>query len=231
MTKIKICGLKREEDIQYVNEVKPDYVGFVFANSKRRVTLDKAKELIALLDNSIKTIGVFVDEEIEKALEFGEKLNLHGFQFHGNEGAEYIKNFQNFTVWKAMSIKVDLENGAYEIDKYKEQLNRYKDYSIESIVLDSSVKGAEGGTGVSFDWEVVPKLNISKKLILAGGLNISNVQEAIKMVKPYAVDVSSGVETNGVKDYNKIKKFVEKVRNILWMEDLESSVDNTHQKL
>ena len=79
--------------------------------------------------------------------------------------------------------------------------------------MDSSVKGVEGGTGVSFNWEVIPKLNINKKLILAGGLNVDNVAEAIEKVKPYAVDVSSGVETDGIKDFEKIKKFIEKVRN------------------
>lgn len=87
-------------------------------------------------------------------------------------------------------------------------------YNIEAVVLDSSVKGAEGGTGISFDWNVISKLNIEKKLILAGGLNADNVIEAINKVNPFVVDVSSGVETEGVKDFNKIKTFIEKVRNI-----------------
>jgi phosphoribosylanthranilate isomerase len=91
------------------------------------------------------------------------------------------------------------------------ELNRY---SIDAVVLDSSVKGIVGGTGESFNWKLIPKINIEKKLILAGGLNQDNVDEAIRMAKPYAVDISSGVETDGVKDFNKIKKFIEKVRSI-----------------
>ena len=213
MTKVKICGLLRVEDINYVNEVLPDYVGFIFAKSRRQVKLDEAAKLINLLDKSIKTVGVFVDEEVDKVKEIAEKLSLNILQFHGKEDETYINQFNGFSTWKSVAIKVDLNKETYNREKYQKVLDSCNKYNIEGILLDSSVKGAEGGTGVSFDWSLIPKLNINKKLILAGGLNPSNVRDAIDRVKPYAVDVSSGVETDGFKDFNKIKKFMEKVRN------------------
>lgn len=238
MTKIKICGLKRLQDIEYVNELLPDYVGFVFAKSKRQVDMEKAEELIYKLNNSIKTVGVFVDEDIKKVKNIAENLKLDVLQFHGKEDEEYFSQLKEFQLWKSVSIKVDLtqtkaarkpkeidlldshkingENNSdfYNLEEYQKDLDKLNKYNIEAVVLDSSVKGAEGGTGVSFDWKVISKLNIGKKLILAGGLNTDNVTEAVNKVKPFAVDVSSGVETEGVKDFNKIKTFIEKVRNI-----------------
>lgn len=215
MTKVKICGLFREEDIEYVNELLPDYVGFVFANSRRQVSPKKAEHLIKKLNKNIKTVGVFVNEDILKVNDIGNKLHLDVLQFHGKEDKEYIDNFQEFICWKAMSIKVAAEDKNFsQLDIYNEEINRKNKYNIEAMVLDSSVKGTEGGTGINFDWNIIPRMNINKKLILAGGLNINNLEEALKKVKPYAVDVSSGVETEGVKDFNKIKRFIEKVRNI-----------------
>ncbi|AGK98280.1 phosphoribosylanthranilate isomerase [Clostridium pasteurianum] len=240
MTKIKICGLKRLQDIEYVNELLPDYVGFVFAKSKRQVHMEKAEELISKLNTGIKTVGVFVNEDIKKVKEIAENLKLDVLQFHGCEDKEYFLELDRFTLWKSVSIeaeiskdkavsnygKVDLINNSeyhsnskgafykYKIDEYQSNLDGINKYNIEAVVLDSSVKGTEGGTGISFDWNVISKLNIEKNLILAGGLNTDNVIEAINKVKPFAVDVSSGVETDGVKDFNKIKTFIEKVRNI-----------------
>lgn len=215
MTKVKICGLSREEDIEYVNELLPDYVGFIFAKSRRQVTLDKAEILVKKLNKNIKTVGVFVNEDALKVRDIAEKLELNVLQFHGNETKEYIENFTEFECWKTMSIKVDLTKKDYcDLDKYQSEIDIKNKYNIEAILLDSSIKGAEGGTGINFDWSIIPKLNICKRLILAGGLTQNNVQEAVQKVKPYAVDISSGVETDGVKDFNKIKRFIEKVRNI-----------------
>lgn len=238
MTKVKICGLKRLEDIEYVNELLPDYVGFVFAKSKRQVTMEKAKKLIDKLNKNIKTVGVFVDEDINKVKEIAENLKLDVLQFHGKEDEEYFSYLKEFELWKSVSIKVDLaqpktatqeENGDlldvhkinhensndfYNLKEYQKDLDKLNKYNIEAVLLDSSVKGVQGGTGVSFDWQVISKLNINKNLILAGGLNPNNVCEAVDIVKPFAIDVSSGVETEGVKDFNKIKTFIEKVRNI-----------------
>lgn len=220
MTKVKICGLTRKEDIEYVNELLPDYVGFVFAKSKRQVSLDRAKELINLLDKNIKTVGVFQNEDIDKVKNTAEYLNLDIIQLHGTENEEYIKKLYTFKVWKSLSIDAvdSLDNNSLLQDRVKfhqEKLNRLSVYEIEALLVDSSVKGVEGGTGVSFNWDILNGLVFNKKLILAGGLNCENIEKAMEKIKPYAVDVSSGVEENGMKNYNKIKSFIEKVRKMI----------------
>lgn len=220
MTKIKICGLTRKEDIEYVNELLPDYVGFVFAKSKRQVSLDKAKELINLLDKKIQTVGVFQNEEIDKVKYTAEYLKLDIIQLHGNEDGDYVKKLYPFKVWKSLGIDAadSLDSNELLQNKVKfhqENLNKLSSYGIEALLVDSSVKGSKGGTGISFNWNILDKLILNKKLILAGGLNDENIQKAIEKVKPYAVDVSSGVEENGIKDYDKMKSFIEKVRKMI----------------
>lgn len=206
MVKIKICGLKRHEDIQYVNELLPDYIGFVFAKSKRQVDLDKAKILGSQLDKGIKKVGVFVNEDVKQVKKIVKEAYLDVLQFHGDEDERYLSQFNDFTIWKCKSIDISLKN----IDEHV--MDEMNIYPIEGIVLDSSRKGASGGLGQRFNWNLLQRLNIEKKLILAGGLSSENVCEAIEIAKPYAVDISSGVETEGIKDFNKIKKFIEKVR-------------------
>ena len=202
MVKVKICGLRRKEDIEYANELKPDYVGFVFAKSKRQLEVEQALYLIRLLDKEIKTVGVFVNEPVENALKIAQTLNLDVLQFHGDETQDYIDNFKNFTVWKAIRIKD------------KEDLEKTKEFKVNSFVFDTMRKNEYGGTGKTFNWEVLKGIELNVPIILAGGLNENNVEEAIKIVNPYAVDVSSGVETEGYKDFKKIKSFIEKVRGI-----------------
>jgi len=208
MIKIKICGLKRVEDIEYVNELLPDYVGFVFAKSNRHVTLSEASELIGLLDKNIKTVGVFKDEEIENVKYAAGYLKLDIIQLHGNEDGDYIKKLSNFKVWKAAGI----DSEALYLD---ERINRISEYDAEGILLDSSVNGVKGGTGRSFRWAIINNLKSEKKIILAGGINPENIENAIKKVRPYAVDVSSGIEEDGIKSYEKMKKIIEKARNII----------------
>jgi phosphoribosylanthranilate isomerase len=208
MIKIKICGLKRVEDIEYANELLPDYVGFVFAKSRRQVTLCEASELIGLLDKSIKTVGVFKDEEIENVKYVAGYLKLDIIQLHGNEDGNYIKKLSDFKVWKAAGI----DSEAVCLD---ESIKRMYGYEAEGILLDSIVNGVKGGTGTSFSWDIINNLNSGKKIILAGGINPENIENAIKKVRPYAVDVSSGVEEDGIKSYEKMKKFIEKARNII----------------
>lgn len=202
MVKVKICGLRRKEDIEYANELKPDYVGFVFAKSKRQIEVEQALDLISLLDKEIKTVGVFVNEPVENALKIAQTLNLDVLQFHGDETQDYIDNFKNFTVWKAIRIKD------------KEDLEKTKEFKVNSFVFDTLTKNEYGGTGKTFNWEVLKGFELNVPIILAGGLNENNVEEAIKIVDPYAVDVSSGVETEGYKDFKKLKSFIEKVRGI-----------------
>ncbi|KUJ90649.1 MAG: phosphoribosylanthranilate isomerase [Thermoanaerobacter thermocopriae] len=202
MVKVKICGLRRKEDIEYANELKPDYVGFVFAKSKRQIEVEQALDLISLLDKEIKTVGVFVNEPVENALKIAQTLNLDVLQFHGDETQDYIDNFKNFTVWKAIRIKD------------KEDLEKTKQFKVNSFVFDTLTKNEYGGTGKTFNWKVLKGMELNVPIILAGGLNENNVEEAIKIVDPYAVDVSSGVETEGYKDFKKMKSFIEKVRGI-----------------
>lgn len=201
MTRIKLCGLKRMEDIQKANELKPDYIGFVFAQkSKRAVTKELAKELKAKLNESIQVSGVFVNEDPDTILELLEEGIIDVAQLHGSEDETYIKKLKEKTkspVVKAFSI---------EGDEDIEMANRS---SADYVLLDSGA----GGTGTSFDWSLVAKMK--RDYFLAGGLTIDNVDASIRMLHPFAVDVSSGIETDGVKDPEKMEKFVEKVRKEL----------------
>jgi phosphoribosylanthranilate isomerase len=202
---VKVCGLTRKEDLDYVNIVKPDYIGFVFAKSRRQIDIDLGKVLIKNLDKGIKTVGVFVNENIDIAKNIAKTLNLDVMQFHGDEDLSYIKQFKDYEVWKAINVatKEDLES-----------IKTYRDM-VEGILLDSKVDGRlNGGNGVAFDWGIIDDLKLNNKLILAGGLNINNVERAINIVKPNIIDVSSGVEKNGIKDFEMIKAFIDEIRGI-----------------
>lgn len=196
--KIKICGLKREEDIEAVNNYLPDYAGFVFAEkSKRNVTKEQAKSLIEKLDKRIKPVGVFVNSDINEVNEIAEYCNLEVIQLHGDETPEMCRSIKR-KVWRALSVNdktIDLE-----MEKYKN--------SCEAFVLDNG----KGGTGEKFDWTIVTQLSTKYTIFLAGGLYPENVKHALEIVRPHGVDVSSGVETEGVKDVNKIRRFIENAR-------------------
>ena len=198
MCYIKLCGLSRIEDIEYANELKPEYIGFVFWDkSKRFVSREKARELKNLLNKDIKAVGVFVDEECEIV---GDLLNegiIDLAQLHGKEDEDYIKKLRSLT--KAPLIQ------AFKI-KSEDDVNRANDSKADYVLLDSGMGG-----GRVFDWDLLK--NIKRDYFLAGGLNPENVKEAVEKCRPYAVDVSSGIETDGVKDYSKMKTFVEKIRN------------------
>lgn len=197
MTKIKICGLSRELDIKYVNLLMPDYIGFVFANKSRRyINPQNAKLLKAALDPGIKVTGVFVDESIDNILSLVESGTIDAIQLHGDEGQNYIKMLK-FATDKPI-IKAFRVCSADDINKAVESVADY-------ILLDNG----DGGTGEAFDWSLISK--VDRPFFLAGGLSAENVAEAIRNYKPYAVDISSGVETEGHKDYNKIKDFINAV--------------------
>ncbi|MBP2031801.1 phosphoribosylanthranilate isomerase [Clostridium algifaecis] len=198
MAKVKICGLTRKEDIEYVNKYSPDYAGFVFSKSRRRIDLNKGKELTSKLKPCIKKVGIFVNESLDFVENVSKSLKLDVIQFHGEEDKNYIDNFSDYTVWKAIKVKTkeDILNLNYEY--------------VDGILLDSKI----AGSGKTFDWKIASNLVLKCQLILAGGLNIDNVEDGILKFKPYVVDVSSGVESFGLKDENKIKSFIEKVRNI-----------------
>ncbi|SES89001.1 phosphoribosylanthranilate isomerase [Natronincola peptidivorans] len=199
MIRVKICGLTREEDIDYANKVMPDYVGFVFADSKRQVTVERAKELTEKLDKRIRKVGVFVNAPIEAVKITAERCKLDILQFHGEEKPEELKDVSQ-EIWKSFRIK--------NVDSFKE-LNHYK---VDGYLLDTYVKGEMGGTGKAFDWNIPTSEIKDKYIILAGGLTPENVEEAIKKIRPNVVDISSGVESNGLKDLKKMKEFIERVR-------------------
>ena len=194
-TKIKICGLKRPEDIAYVNEAKPDYCGFIieFPKSSRNVTGDQVRILIAELDKNIIPVGVFVNAAPERVEELLLDGTIRIAQLHGQEDDDYIRRIQKNTgsqVIKAFSVKA-----AQDIEL---ALKSPADY----ILLDQG----GGGTGQTFDWSLIPE--IKRPFFLAGGLGPDNLEQAVDMIRPYAVDLSSSVETDGVKDRSKILEAV-----------------------
>ena len=194
-TKIKICGLKCPEDIAYVNEAKPDYCGFIieFPKSSRNVTGDQVRILIAELEKNIIPVGVFVNAAPERVEELLLDGTIRIAQLHGQEDDDYIRRIQKNTgsqVIKAFSVKA-----AQDIEL---ALKSPADY----ILLDQG----GGGTGQTFDWSLIPE--IKKPFFLAGGLGADNLEQAVDTIRPYAVDLSSSVETDGVKDRSKILEAV-----------------------
>lgn len=194
--KIKICGLFRSDDINYVNEAKPDYIGFVFAKSKRQVDFDQAQQLKAKLDKQIKAVGVFVDSPIENIVKLVNEKVIEVVQLHGNENNMYIKQLKqliNVPIIKAIKVNhaSDLDNLNYDVDYY---------------LLDNKISGS----GERFDWSLIKQLD--KPFFLAGGIDLNNLNDALK-INCFSLDISSGVETNGIKDRNKIIEIVRRVRN------------------
>ena len=197
MSKIKLCGLSRKCDIEWANALKPEYIGFVFwSKSKRNVPPEKAKELKDLLSPDIKAVGVFVDEPIENVAELLNDNIIDIAQLHGGEDEEYIKKL------RALSDKPIIK--AFLL-KSESDAERAEKSTADYILVDSGT-----GTGKSFDWELLK--NINRPYFLAGGLCCENISQAITALDPYAVDVSSGIETNGCKDKNKMAAFVAAVR-------------------
>lgn len=198
MVKIKICGLKRLEDIEIVNKYKPDYIGFVFANSKRKVSHELASEMKSNLSPDILAVGVFVDADIDEVLELYGKGTIDIAQLHGVESEDYIRILKENTNGELKIIN------AIEMSAEK-NLSQYEDSLADYLLLDSGK-----GSGKTFDWRLIRK-DLKKEFFLAGGIDISNVREAIEEFSPYAVDLSSSLETDGIKDENKIKEIMEAI--------------------
>lgn len=199
MSKIKICGLSRKCDIDYVNELMPDYIGFVFAKSRRQIDRRKAEKLREMLNENIQTVGVFVNEDINKVAYMANNSIIDMIQLHGSEDETYVKSLRYKT--DAKIIK------AFKINSY-EDIKMANESDAEYILLDNG----NGGTGECFDWSYVD--NIDRPYFLAGGINESNLEAALRL-QPYAIDLSSGIETDGFKDYNKIKNVIRTVRGSL----------------
>lgn len=202
--KIKLCGIRRPDDIRYVNEFKPDYVGFILSEGfKRSVGLGTFCELKSHLDKNIKTVGVFVNEPLEYILKYyAEELDV--IQLHGDETAEYLQELKKMVkcnIWRAVRVK------------NAEDIITADNMGADLLLLDSfSVKGY-GGTGKTADWNIISRVNIKTPYFLAGGLNKNNICDAIKTVKPYGIDISGGIETDGFKDREKIENIMKLIRS------------------
>ena len=226
--KVKMCGISKVETIPAIIDAKPDYMGLVFAPSKRQVTVEQAKTLVEELykqnvvgnnseaeqtepvtsldtasSETIKTVGVFVNETIENLLKIAEEVKLDVIQLHGDEDESFIqilKEQSNVEVWKAVQVRsaVDAE--------------KWIDSSADMLLFDAYHKDERGGTGEVFDWSSLDEFE--RPFMLAGGIDSTNVARAIRTVRPYGIDISSGIETNGVKDDEKMKAFTNIVRTI-----------------
>lgn len=197
MTKIKLCGLSRAADIEVANILQPEFVGFIFwAKSKRYISLAQAETLKNILDEKISAVGVFVNEKISVVAEIAKFLDF--IQLHGAEDENYISEIKKITGKKIIK--------AFKI-KTAEDLQLAKNSRADFILLDGGA-----GTGETFNWQLLK--NFESEYFLAGGLTVENVSAAVKTLKPFAVDVSSGIETGGLKDSAKMKNFVDIVRGI-----------------
>lgn len=203
MTKVKICGLRRMEDIQAANIACPDYIGFVFAQSRRQIDFETAGRLKSALHSEIKAVGVFINEEIESIACLVRTNVIDAIQLHGYEEGAYMERLRamtNVPIIKAVRVQ------------NREQILYYSHMPCDYLLLDTYVRGERGGSGKSFDWSIIP--DMQKPYFLAGGLNSQNVLNAVETLHPYCADVSSGVETCGVKDVDKMTEFVKQVRSV-----------------
>ncbi len=195
MSKIKLCGLTRTEDIEVANELKPDYIGFVFAvKSKRYISPSNAQILKKQLDPSIKAVGVFVNETAENIAKLLNENIIDIAQLHGNEDDAFIAKLRTLSdkpIIKAFTIKSEND------------IKAAQESTADYVLLDSGA-----GTGQAFNWSLIK--NINRDYFLAGGLSPENAEEAVKKSHPFALDVSSGIETNGIKDKKKMADFIRK---------------------
>ena len=197
LTKVKICRLSRECDIEYANRLKPDYIGYVFwQRSRRYVTREQAEALTRRLDGAITPVGVFVDEEPELVSRLANDGTIKLIQLHGHENEEYLRELKSMTdapIIKAFKIRGD------------EDIEKANTFPSDYILLDNGY-----GTGQTFDWSFVR--GIKRPFFLAGGVNADNVRDAIDKLSPYADYIRTGVETAGHKDFDKMLHFNNKVR-------------------
>ncbi|MCI5794829.1 MAG: phosphoribosylanthranilate isomerase [Ruminococcus sp.] len=197
MTKVKMCGLSRMEDIEYANEVLPEFIGFVFApKSRRYVSFEQAKKLRGELDYRIAAVGVFVDEDIENIVRLVKDEVIDMVQLHGSEDNAYIAKLREMA-------EVPIIQAFKIIDSYDAESAVLSD--ADFVLLDSGM-----GTGKTFDWSLIKSIN--RPYFLAGGISPENAAQAVERFSPYAVDASSSLETDGVKDLSKMTALARAVR-------------------
>jgi len=201
MTKVKICGIKNLSDAKLAVDYGADAIGFVFAESIRNVSKEKARAIVQKLPPFVTTVGLFVNDTAENIEAICRFCGLDAVQLHGNESPDILNKLKDFKTIKA--FRIQNEKDIIPIKKYKP----------DAILLDGYSEKNMGGTGTSFDWKIVKNIKTSIPIIVAGGLTPLNVSKAIKIVKPYGVDVSSGVESKpGKKDRKLIKVFIDAVK-------------------
>ena len=210
--KVKMCGISKVETIPAVVEAKPDYMGLVFAPSKRQVTVEQAKILIEELHKQcinhydtkvVKTVGVFVNETLDNLVRIADTANLDAVQLHGDEDEAFIQSLKertNVEIWKAIQIRTAADT------------EKWIDSSADILLFDAYHKDERGGTGEVFDWSSLDAFE--RPFMLAGGIDSTNVARAIRTVRSYGIDISSGIETNGMKDDKKITAFTKIVKSI-----------------
>ncbi len=213
MQKIKLCGMMKPCDIEYANRVKPDLVGFIFANTRRKISAAQAKEFRKALDAEIPAVGVFVNEDISVITSLVQDGCIDMIQLHGEEDADYIRRLREICdvpVIKAVKVQT------------VEQIRQAAALPVDYLLLDTYRKGVLGGTGEAFDWELLREAKAAagdtaegelfgKPYFLAGGLHAGNLREAAALGS-YGLDVSSGIETDGSKDFDKMVEVMELVR-------------------
>lgn len=200
MTKVKICGLKEQQHVHAAIEAGTDAIGFVFAPSKRQVSIQQAQQLAKHVPDGVLKIGVFVNPSAEELRTAVESVPLDFVQYHGEESPEFIRQ-QGYPAIKALSVR-----GV-------EDVQAAANYDVDYYLFDAPGTDFKGGSGHTFDWSLLEMVGISREqLILAGGLQAANIEEAVSLVSPFMVDVSSGVETDGVKDITKITRFIQAVK-------------------
>ncbi len=211
MVKIKICGMRRSEDIEMANRYKPDFVGFVFAQSPRKVSYEQAKELSELLSDDIVPVGVFVNDHMKLIVDLFKDGIIEMAQLHGDEDEKYIRNLKDKSIeetGKQIPVinAIEINDGA----DYNAELLKWRDSASDYFILDSGK-----GSGKTFDWSLIDKESefFKNSIFLAGGLNSENLALAIEEFNPFAVDLSSSVETDGFKDEEKIKEITEIMEN------------------
>lgn len=220
MQKIKLCGMMKPCDIEYANRIKPDFVGFIFANTRRKIGATQAKQFREALDAEIPSVGVFVNEDISVITSLVQDGCIDMIQLHGEEDADYIRRLRevcDVPVIKAVKVQT------------VEQIRQAAALPVDYLLLDTYRKGVLGGTGEAFDWELLREAKIAagdtaegdtaegelfgKPYFLAGGLHAGNLREAAALGS-YGLDVSSGIETDGSKDFTKMVKVMELVRKL-----------------
>lgn len=204
--KIKICGIKRSEDVGFANLFMPDYIGFILSKGyKRTVKIDDAKFLAAKVDLKIKKVGVFVDMPAKNVASVADYTGVDIIQLHGeNEDNDYINELRKYTdkeIWNVFKVKNE------------EEVLKAEKSIADMILLDTYSEKIAGGTGKKVDTDIILKSGLSRDFVLAGGIDNDNISDILSEIKPFCIDVSSGTETDGVKDPQKMADIIRKIRS------------------